>query len=269
MKNLVIYHDNCADGFTSAWICKKFLEDETEFYPAQHGDDPPDVTGRDVIIVDFSYKREIIEEMHDKASMLVVIDHHKTSEEELDGLPYCIFDMDRAGCLLTWDYFTCEEPPDLVHYVNEGDLWRFDSWESIAINTAIRSYPYTFDNWDYLEQESATRLAQEGQAIMRFTQSCADSSNKTAKDIFIAGHKVPVINLAVKRLVSKTINDLAEGHPFAAAWFPIGNGEIVFSLRSKKDGLDVGEIARSLGGGGHKNAAGFRAKLLDYMSIFE
>ena len=32
----------------------------------------------------------------------------------------------------------------------------------------------------------------------------------------------------------------------------------VFSLRSTEEGLDVSEIAKQYGGGGHKHASGFR-----------
>ena len=50
---------------------------------------------------------------------------------------------------------------------------------------------------------------------------------------------------------------LAEGQPFAAAWFDRGDGKRVFSLRSSADGADVGAIAKKYGGGGHRHSAGF------------
>ena len=54
---------------------------------------------------------------------------------------------------------------------------------------------------------------------------------------------------------------LAKKHPFVAIVFEM-EGRRVWSLRSHaKGGLDVGEIARRRGGGGHKNAAGFVERL--------
>lgn len=46
-------------------------------------------------------------------------------------------------------------------------------------------------------------------------------------------------------------------HGVAACYWDTPNGR-VFSLRSTEDGPDVSEIAKSYGGGGHKNAAGFQ-----------
>ena len=59
---------------------------------------------RTVFIVDFSYPRTILEEMEESAESLVVIDHHKTAEEDLRGLDYCHFDMTHSGAYLAWEY---------------------------------------------------------------------------------------------------------------------------------------------------------------------
>lgn len=64
MKTLCIYHGNCADGFAGAWVVRRALgEDRVDFYPGVYQEPPPDVTDRDVIIVDFSYKRPVLEQM--------------------------------------------------------------------------------------------------------------------------------------------------------------------------------------------------------------
>lgn len=60
---LCIYHGNCADGFTSAWIVRKALGGKVDFHPGVYQEPPPDVAGRDVFIVDFSYKRKVLEDM--------------------------------------------------------------------------------------------------------------------------------------------------------------------------------------------------------------
>lgn len=87
MTPLVIYHDNCADGFTSAWIIHKALPD-AEFFGAKHGEPPPDVAGRTVILADFCYPASILKEMSKTAASIIVLDHHKTAMESLfpDGV---------------------------------------------------------------------------------------------------------------------------------------------------------------------------------------
>ena len=83
---ICIYHGGCADGFTAAWAVWRALGD-IEFYPGVYGEAPPDVTGRDVIMVDFSYKRPVIDAMAATCRTMLILDHHKTAEADLSGLP--------------------------------------------------------------------------------------------------------------------------------------------------------------------------------------
>ena len=58
---LIIYHDNCADGFGAAWTVRQALGGENvDFHAGHYGKPAPDVEGRDVIIVDFSYPYELL-----------------------------------------------------------------------------------------------------------------------------------------------------------------------------------------------------------------
>jgi hypothetical protein len=72
----------------------------------------------------------------------------------------------------------------------------------------------------------------------------------------IAGHTVPACNVPYM-WASDAGHIMAQGHPFAACFW-IDGKEIAFSLRSAPDGLDVSEIAKRFGGGGHKHAAAFK-----------
>lgn len=78
-RPLVIYHGNCADGFTAAWAVDNRLGASAEYYAATHGNRPPDVAGMDVIMVDFCYKRDVLDAMAKEAASILVLDHHKTA----------------------------------------------------------------------------------------------------------------------------------------------------------------------------------------------
>ena len=52
-------------------------------------------------------------------------------------------------------------------------------------------------------------------------------------------------------------NIMSIGEPFAASYYDVKDGRI-YSLRSQPEGIDVSEIAKAMGGGGHKHAAGFK-----------
>ena len=81
---------------------------------------------------------------------------------------------------------------------------------------------------------------------------------KKAWRIEVEGHDVPVVNTGI--YISETLHELAKGEAFAAAYSDVSETERVYSLRSAPDGEDVGEIARKLGGGGHRHAAGFKVQ---------
>lgn len=120
-RTICIYHANCADGFTAAWCVRYALGDTVEFIPAEYGSEPPDVAGAHVIIVDFSYKRPVLERMAQDARTILVLDHHKTAQADLAGMPapssdwtwqislegshVALFDMDRSGAQMAWDFF--------------------------------------------------------------------------------------------------------------------------------------------------------------------
>lgn len=255
MKPLVIYHKGCRDGFTAAWVARKRFPD-ADFHPALHGDEPPNVRGRTVYILDFAYPREVLERMHREAASLLVLDHHKTAEEDLRGLDYATFDMNRSGAGLAWDYFFPGEPrPWLVNYVEDRDLWRFKLRYSREANAVVGVTPLTFEAWDALDRHP--NLVREGAAILRHEAALVSQIVKNAKSIQRHGLSAALVNTPV--LLSESLAELAKEHAFAVGWFEQPDGGRIFSLRSEQGrGADVGAIAKAFGGGGHKHAAGVR-----------
>src|SRR4051812_40401811 len=82
-RPLVIYHAGCKDGWTAAWIAHNAFEGDCDLVSAHHGHPPPDVAGRDVYVLDFSYKRPVMQDLLASAARVCVLDHHKTAQAEL------------------------------------------------------------------------------------------------------------------------------------------------------------------------------------------
>lgn len=257
---ICIYHGNCADGFAAAWVVRKALGDGVEFHAGVYQDPPPDVTGRDVILVDFSYKRAVLEEMIGKAKSVTVLDHHQTAEEDLRWLPgaHTVFDMGRSGARIAWDhFFPGAQPPQLLLHIEDRDLWRFRLPWTREIQANVFSYPYDFAVWDRLMAENVETLAKEGHAIERkHFKDIHELVGVVTRRMKIGGHDVPVANLPYT-LTSDAGHLLAKDEVFAGCYWDTPEGR-VFSLRSSDQGMDVSEIAKQYGGGGHRNASGFR-----------
>lgn len=263
-KTLCIYHSPCIDGTAGAWVIRQALGDQVEFYPGVYGETPPDVSGRDVILVDFSYKREPLLTLIDQARSMLIIDHHKTAQHDLADLPgnvVCLFDMERSGAMLAWDHFFPDrQPPLLLDHVQDRDLWRFRLPMTREIMAAVFSYPATIETFDELQRRPTRELEKEGAHLERKHHKDIDELLKACtRPMTIGGYTVPAANLPYT-MTSDAAGHLAEGMPFAATYYDDEN-ERVFSLRSHPSGLDVSEIARQYGGGGHRNAAGFRVPL--------
>lgn len=255
-KPLVLYHASCWDGFCAAWAFRRQRPD-AECVPVQYGESPPDVTGREVYVLDFSYKREVLLKMKESAKYLLVLDHHKTAEADLAGLDFCLFDMNRSGGRMTWEYFVDKNPPWLVTYTEDRDLWTWSLPYSREINAALRTYPLEFDVWETLNVDSPDKLITEGHAILKAEAAIIRSHVNNAYEVEIDGHKVLCVNATM--LISEIAGELAKGRPFGVTWFEGADGDRVCSLRSRDGGVDVSAIAKSRGGGGHRNAAGFRS----------
>jgi oligoribonuclease NrnB/cAMP/cGMP phosphodiesterase (DHH superfamily) len=265
MKKLCIYHGNCADGFTSAWVVRKALGEDVDFHAGVYQDPPPNVEGRDVVLVDFSYKRPVLEQIRDRAASVLILDHHKTAEADLKDLPgvVSVFDMDRSGARITWDhYFPREDPPALLLHVEDRDLWRFALRKTREIQASVFAYPYEFKVWDFLMSADMDQLAIEGEAIERkHFKDIRELVGVVTRRMNIGGYNVPIANLPYT-LTSDAGHLLAKGEPFAGCYWDTPGGR-VFSLRSTDDGLDVSAIAKQYGGGGHRNASGFRLSYAD------
>ncbi|MSQ24051.1 MAG: phosphohydrolase [Chloroflexi bacterium] len=267
-EKIVIHHGNCTDGFTAAWAFKQLnLGVEATYIPAMHGEAPPPVAGADVYILDFAYPRAILIGMAEQAASLLVLDHHKTAEADLAGLPFCEFDMARSGAGIAWDHFAAGQPrPWLIDIVEDRDLWRYTYGDRTRDTSAfIATLPMTFEAWDALAKGEPDHVAENGKAIRSFIEHYGEMVILDAVFRPVAGQVVPLINISHQQ-ASDHINLLLAKHPeypFAGSFFLNSQGKWRFSLRSIGE-FDVSAIAQHYGGGGHRNAAGFTVDKLPW-----
>ena len=149
-NKICIYHGNCADGFTSAWIVNK-IHPDADFVAGVYQTTPPDVTGKVVYMVDFSYKLPVMEELATKALKIIHIDHHATAIEDLkDFNPTNIekvysYENTESGAMLCWRYFFPDvEVPSFVKHIDDRDRWQFKLPGTREIQANLFSYDYTF-----------------------------------------------------------------------------------------------------------------------------
>ena len=273
-KTAVLYHASCADGFCAAYVTWQQLGDEAKYIPVQYEQPLPDLTGvSDVYILDFSYPRGVLLELAAREDIfkVVVLDHHKTAQEDLAGLGDSVpgllitFDMERSGAMLAWDYWNTTPAPAIVRYAQDRDLWQHALPGTREVNEVLAVEPRTFQNWDHMCKKlefdkGFTDVIGEGVVILRAKQ--AHVTNLTSKAIWvnIGDHSVPAVNTSLfQSEIGESLNHRFPDAAFAAIWFCPELDVEIWSLRSK-NGFDVSAIARQYGGGGHAAAAGFRVQ---------
>lgn len=288
----LIYHAACEDGFCSA-LFFKFVYPDAELIPWNYYyDGCPDVTGKDVLIADFSFKRPILLDMAAKAKSLRVLDHHATAEKHLAGLDFCTFDMSKSGARLTWEFLfdelrdkmsntgiwwgpktehipigelTKENPHWLVKYVEDRDIWLHKLPHTDAINTYIRSQPMDFDVWEDMARGNPNSYIAPGEAIERYKKKLVDTHVYFAFDAVIDGVPCKACQCTAADLWSDIGHALSKDCAFGAIYSDIvikEQGEFKnirsISLRSRDDAPPVLPICEKFGGGGHPHAANFK-----------
>lgn len=254
----VVYHGHCPDGYGAAWAAWKALADRATYIPAMY-DQPLPAFPRHakVLFVDFCPSRGIALALAPSVEEVMVLDHHKTSAEAMEGVSWAHFDMDHSGAYLAWVHFHGEPAPDFVKYLEDRDLWRFKLPYSREIAAALGSYPMTFEVWSMIAEMGMEKLKLDGGVILRYQSKKIDEmcSRVAWKDF--DGHKVPVVNATV--LFSEVGDKLCQIYPdvpFSAYYYDRADGRRQWGLRSPGR-FDVSEVARKRGGGGHPGAAGF------------
>lgn len=263
---ICIFHKNCVDGFGSAWVVRKALGDQVEFHEGVYSEPTPNVVGKDVYLVDFSYERSVVETMIESANSVTILDHHSSAIKDLEGLRvgsktlYGVLDPTRSGAMITWDYFfPNQEPPQLLKHIQDRDLWKFNLPATREIQAALFSYPYSFEDWDKLMQpEEIPQLIVDGIAIERkHHKDIEELLPQVTRKMNICGYIVPIANVPYM-MGSDAGDTLCKGEPFAGYYYDTPTLR-VFGLRSDENGINVGEFAKkNFSGGGHDKASGFK-----------
>ena len=256
--NCVIYHADCTDGFGSAYSAWKLLGNRAEYYPRKHGQLPPDVKGKNVVILDFSFNNATTKQMIEDANELLVIDHHKSAVVELHDISNTIFDMNKSGATLSWEFFhPGKEAPKFIQYITDRDLWKWELPYSKEFSAAFDMVPHDFEEFEKFEDDSVfDDSVKRGSYILAYSKTVVKKVCDKAASRKIGNKNVLVVNSS--HWMSEIGARLAPDCDFAMIWYYDHINKVIkVSLRAFHEKIDVSEISKRFGGGGHKKAAGF------------
>lgn len=211
---------------------------------------------------------------------------------------HVVFDLDKSGARLAWEHYSPNLPlPLILQHIEDQDLWRFALPETSRICRALRLQPFDLSSWhEMIEQAASTEapryrdMLRDGQAIEVFCRTETErlASSRLRMNAKLRGEAADPLQamrhgqvtvsdgerawLAVDAMALNASAMFASelGHQLATqggiglVWQLADDGEAKVSLRSQGS-VDVAAIAMRYGGGGHRNAAGFRMPLKSFM----
>ena len=268
MKVAVIYHGACRDGRAGAYAAWKHFGADAEYIASYYGTDShPNLAGREVYVIDYCYKKEDILTVEAETKLLVVLDHHASAKESMELIRNKVFDINHSGSVIAWNYFHPDTVvPKLLQYIEDYDLWRYALPYSRDIEHYLDALEFEdgtgfdfskFDKFvdDFDNPEKFEKMKLEGSYYRKYIDSVITKRITLADKVTFEGHVV----LAVEGgLFNSHLGEaLAKTHPpFAIVWSRY-RGLWHFSLRGVGGQVDLSQLAKKYGGGGHLNSAGF------------
>lgn len=300
--NYIIFHNGCLDGFSGYFVShiSGRLTKDVEIYPDVPSSNkiPSNINGKDILIIDVAYKKEILEPIFKVAKSVVFIDHHSSIKEDVEilykkynnsGNITIIYDDTKCGSTLAWKYFFGRDKiPLFLKYVEDQDTGKWMYPQTKTFIYALKAYYHlsvegkSINKWfRLLKEENVVKMIKRGKYMKKYNKHLVNTTlPKYTLQLFpsqkiynknpnlfknIGQYKVAVYC----GLSCPSTTDLALGVfkyiecDFCIMWvYDIDRKKYFMSMRSKE--ADVGQICKLFGGGGHKLAGGCSFKASEY-----
>lgn len=299
IKTTIISHANCTDGMMAAFLYYANYKlmgklDEVEFIFQQYNQFIPQINGKDVIVVDFSFTKQELEHDNFRNKHIEIFDHHETAAKTYGGYGFytcecshgslfsALFTKEKSGAGLAWDHvgyelsdqfksslFSTREREYYVGHlmylkerVQDRDLWLYNYSDTRAVYEVLNSVPKTLEAWWDLIIETPEhefkKMVDEANVRVQMRLELAKGYADKATVVPYKDKTIAIVNCA-SNFASEVGDVLGKEHAFAVMFIVSPKDKIVIaSLRSNSEtGEDVSVIAKSFDGGGHVNAAGF------------
>lgn len=279
--DIVFYHSPCQDGLGAAYVAYKYSKDHNltyEFIGITNNQDGfsnnLNIKEKNVIFFDIAPNDTQIQQLKDNNTNFYIVDHHKTNESRLKSYSNVIFNMNKSGVGLAWDYFyPNQKMPLFLQMIQDRDLWTWTIPGSKEFCNGLFTYgrlaetlQESFDLFESIHSDSAkyNEVFTVGSILEKKRLKDIDYMAKTAsnKTYIYKGYTVCIVNCDheyasdLGHTILKNYN-----YDFVVCWrYNHMNEEYWLSLRADNK-VDVSEICKEYGGGGHKNAAGCNTKI--------
>lgn len=200
--NYVIYHKHCPDGFAGFYLLTKtgLITKSAIIYPDQPSatEIPPDITDKDVIIIDVAYKMPVLEGIISKAKRVIHIDHHDSIRNDVMTLVtkykdkfISVYDVKESGCSLVWKHFidylegynNSNKLPKFIKYIKDNDTgtWKIANTNPFMVSLDVHyrtdPTPEWLAKWDKLfDIHEVKKMIKTGQFYLRYQRNIIEDN---------------------------------------------------------------------------------------------
>ena len=291
-KRVMIVHHNDADGRMAATIAKMYYmskDQDCKLYAMDYNMEfqmHKEYQDETIVIVDFSFKPDIMKRLITMTDDIIWIDHHATAKSyetdygrKLKGLRN-FTNKGPAGCELTWKYYyPTARMPEAVNLIGTYDAWRDEDKEHFKRATdfmeGLKCVPDALkpgtDFWLDLvdptngyDHDDIEDIVDDGVLASAYRDNyCRELREAFGYEIDWEGHKCYALN-AYKFGSLVYGPEIMKKYDVAIGYIHDGK-KYMISLYSEKD-IDVSAICKKHGGGGHKGAGGFTVAKLPWLT---
>jgi oligoribonuclease NrnB/cAMP/cGMP phosphodiesterase (DHH superfamily) len=271
---LCLYHDD-PDGRCAAAIVRRAVGANLKLHALEIGDPVPweEAERSDlVVLVDYSLTLEAMKRLQSSGGFIWV-DHHKSALKELGEAMMNVpgeRSLDAAACELAWrTFFPGVALPQAVALIGDRDIWRMALPGTRQFGEGIYQEDMDPANdalWGPLlddDKKLVSELTERGRLLYQVRLAgIVDRVDRYGFDTNFEGYRARAINDRGSGDMGEYIRQ--QGYELGYCYIEaMRDGELLTIVTLYSDAVDVSEIARKYGGGGHKGAAGFQFKRSD------
>ena len=234
-----------------------------------------------LFITDISVNKEIADKLLSISDKVILLDHHKTALW-LNEYPYALVQVEdesigkMCGAYLFYEYLKknhkeFDDTPALklfIDYVRMYDTWEWKEKYDNIIPKRLNDLMYMDGPNEFIDKmiyRLGNNLAifddtdlMKLQIEQTYINSYIAQKNETliVNDSLFPEHIVGIV--FADKYISELGNKLCELHPELDFVVLINMSTLTVSYRTVKDDLDLSDIAKGFGGGGHPKASGSR-----------
>lgn len=263
-KNIVIfYHAFCTDGFGGAYAAWKKFGSRAAYIPMEHGKPLPVLPkGKEIYFIDIIAPQTELSKLMRSNKKVTAIEHHISKKDLVMQTDEYLYALNHSGATLAWQYFHGKrKSPRLLTHIEDEDLWQFKKPFTREICAALRLKDFDFMVWDKFMR--ALEKPVDKKKIIKQGSLMLACENKLIKEIAEGGAQPVKFQGIQVYAVNSPIFESELGNllnikypPMAIVWSE-KDGSRKVSLRSNGQ-VNVSEIAKKFGGGGHVRAAAFK-----------